>query len=117
MRLAILLKDSISLENNNPKVFVICADKNTFNESFKILHDLRNGNIPTDFSNFELSLRSQMRSADKSGATLALIMGEEELKNSSCSIKFLKSKKEQQEVPLNELLEKIKNILNKEKHQ
>jgi histidyl-tRNA synthetase len=116
-RLAMLIKDTISLNNTNPKVFVICADKSAFNQSFKILNELRNGNISTDFSNFELSLRSQMRSADKSGATLALIMGEEELKNSSCSIKFLKSEKEQQEVPLNELLEKIKNILNKEKHQ
>ena len=115
-RLAILLKDTITLKNNSPKVFVVCADKNAFNESFKILNNLRNGNISADFSNFELSLRSQMRSADKSGATLALIMGEEELKNSSCSIKFLKSEEKQQEIPLNELLKKTKNILNKENH-
>ncbi|MEA3306556.1 MAG: histidine--tRNA ligase, partial [Elusimicrobiota bacterium] len=115
-RLAMLLKDTISLKNNNPDIFVVCADKKAFNDSFKILNNLRNGNISADFSNFELSLRSQMRSADKSGATLALIMGEEELKNSSCSIKFLKSKKEQQKIPLNKLLEKIKNILKKETH-
>ena len=113
-RLAMLLKDTISLKDNSPKVFVICADKTALNESFKILNHLRNGNISADFSNFELSLRSQMRSADKSGATLALIMGEEELKNSSCSIKFLKSENKQKQIPLNELLEKTKNILNKE---
>ncbi len=116
-RLAMLIKENISLPDNAPNAFVVCADKNAFNESFKILNDLRNGGISADSSNFELSLRSQMRSADKSGATLVLIMGEEELKNSSCSIKFLKSQKEQEQIPLSALLEKTKNILNKEKLQ
>lgn len=117
-RLAILIKDNFSFTNNTADAFVICADKSSFIESFKILNNLRNNGISADSSNFELSLRSQMRSADKSGATIALIMGEEELKNSSCSIKFLKhaedDKGKQEQIPLNELLEKTKNILNTE---
>ena len=44
------------------------------------------------------SMKSQMKKADKSGAELALIMGEDELNRQTFTVKYLRSKKEQQNV-------------------
>jgi histidyl-tRNA synthetase len=52
-----------------------------------------------------------MRSADRSGAAAALILGEDELKNSTCAVKFLKDKREQMTVPAANLAAELKVIL------
>lgn len=52
------------------------------------------------------SLKSQMKKADKSGASLALILGEEELENKQISVKFLREESGhpgQLQVPMDEL--------------
>ncbi|MBL4744045.1 MAG: histidine--tRNA ligase [Cycloclasticus sp.] len=55
------------------------------------------------------SLKSQFKKADKVGAELALILGEEEIKENTVSIKFLRDSKEQQQVPQNELSTLLSN--------
>ena len=76
-----------------------------------MLGELRAAGIRTDFSDFNLSLKSQLRSADKSGAYLALILGDEEIKNSVYALKFLKEKKDQRNVPAAEIIPAIKAAL------
>jgi len=49
------------------------------------------------------SLKNQLKKADKSGAEMALILGEEEIQNQSVNIKYLRQKKEQCSVAMNEL--------------
>ena len=56
------------------------------------------------------SLKSQMKKADKSGAAIALILAEDELKNAQVTVKYLREKKEQASVSFDELAEFIKNI-------
>ena len=56
------------------------------------------------------SLKSQMKKADKSGATIALILAEDELKNAQVTVKYLREKKEQASVSFDGLAEFIKNI-------
>jgi histidyl-tRNA synthetase len=41
------------------------------------------------------SMKSQMKKADKSGANIALILGEDELSNEQLTVKYLREKKEQ----------------------
>lgn len=55
------------------------------------------------------SLKSQFKKADKTGAKLALILGEQEIEESKVSIKFLRDRQEQQQVPQSELEEFLKN--------
>ncbi|WP_455365357.1 histidine--tRNA ligase [Kaarinaea lacus] len=49
------------------------------------------------------SFKSQFKRADKSGATVALILGDDELANNSISIKYLREDKPQQSLAQNEL--------------
>jgi histidyl-tRNA synthetase len=51
------------------------------------------------------SFKSQFRKADKSGAALALILGEDELENNQLTIKYLRSDKPQTVVKWSELTE------------
>jgi histidyl-tRNA synthetase len=57
------------------------------------------------------SIKSQMKKADKSGATIALILAEDELKNEQLTVKYLREKKQQSTVSFNELTKFIENII------
>lgn len=49
------------------------------------------------------SIKSQMKKADKSGANLALILGDDELEKNIITVKFLREKKDQEEIGLDEV--------------
>ena len=55
------------------------------------------------------SFKSQMKKADKSGAAVALILGEDELAADSVTVKFLREQREQQTIRQSELSEFLKN--------
>jgi histidyl-tRNA synthetase len=109
-RLAMLLKDKPA-PDTSPKAFVVAAGKEAGEQACALLTALRAGGISADFSNFDLSLRSQMRSADKSGAAYALIIGEDEIKAGACAVKPLKEAAEQQIVPLPDVPSTLKQLL------
>jgi histidyl-tRNA synthetase len=110
-RMAMLRKDNPA-PDNTPKVFVAAAVKEAGEKAFALLAALRAAGISSDFSNFELSLKSQMRSAGKSGASYALIMGEDEIKAGTVAVKPLKEHGEQTSVPLSDAPAHIKRLLN-----
>lgn len=109
-RVAMLLKDKVRADSD-PSVFVVAASEEARDEAFRLLGELRAAGISADFSNLELSLKSQLRSADRSGASVALLLGGEELKNSVCAVKFLKEKREQASIPLAGLVAELKKTL------
>jgi histidyl-tRNA synthetase len=109
-RLVMLLKDK-PFPDGSPKTFVIAASKEAGEKAFGLLTALRAAGISADFSNFGVSLRSQMRSADKSGAAFALILGDDELKAGTCAIKPLKTPGEQTIVPFAEAPARVKQLL------
>ena len=57
------------------------------------------------------SFKSQMKKADKSGAKIALILGEDEISNDSVTIKQLRERSEQQSIPMTELVGTLKSTL------
>ena len=57
------------------------------------------------------SFKSQFKKADKSGAELALILGEDELKQGLITIKFLRNDEEQTSVKRSEIAEFISKKL------
>ncbi len=58
------------------------------------------------------SMKSQMKKADKSGARLALILGETEIEQQALTIKFLRAKREQLVIKQASMIEKINELLN-----
>ncbi|PIS48008.1 MAG: histidine--tRNA ligase [Elusimicrobia bacterium CG08_land_8_20_14_0_20_51_18] len=91
-RAAMLIEKDFDLSGLDPSVFVISTAGEYSDYCFALTGELRKDGIASDFSDFSLSLKSQMRSADKSGAAFAVIVGEEEYKAGGCSVKDLKNK-------------------------
>ncbi len=57
------------------------------------------------------SFKSQMRKADKSGARLALILGESEIETDTISIKHLREERDQQAIAQAQLVDHVQHIL------
>ena len=57
------------------------------------------------------SFKSQMRKADKSGASIAIILGESEMAAGTVSVKYLRQQREQVEVPQAELTTRLASLL------
>ncbi len=57
------------------------------------------------------SFKSQMRKADKSGARLALILGESEIETDTISIKHLREERDQQAIAQAQLADHVQHIL------
>jgi histidyl-tRNA synthetase len=57
------------------------------------------------------SFKSQMKKADKSGAKVALILGESEIESGSIAVKFLREDRPQVEIMRAELADKLSEIL------
>lgn len=57
------------------------------------------------------SFKSQFKRADKSGAKFALILGDDELENQQIGIKYLREEKEQEQLPLTDLVDKLTTLL------
>ncbi|MDR9440932.1 MAG: histidine--tRNA ligase [Halomonas sp.] len=57
------------------------------------------------------SFKSRMKKADRSGARLALLLGEDELAEGSVTLKFLREEREQQRLPQAALAETLTSLL------
>jgi histidyl-tRNA synthetase len=57
------------------------------------------------------SFKSQMRKADKSGARIALILGEAEIAANTVSVKYLREDRQQDEVPQADIVNRINSLL------
>ena len=57
------------------------------------------------------SFKSQMRKADKSGARIALILGEAEIAANTVSVKYLREDRQQDEIPQADIVNRINSLL------
>ena len=57
------------------------------------------------------SIKTQMRRADKAGARIVLIFGDEEMKNQTVTLKYLRQEGEQEQIPVNQLIERIRKLV------
>jgi histidyl-tRNA synthetase len=85
--------------------YLICAGEAAVDRSLSIAEHIRV--LCPEFAlaiNYDGgSFKSQFKKADKSGAKLALIVGEDELTNQTITIKFLRETREQKTILLTEL--------------
>ena len=80
-----------------------------------LTHQLRQRGIVADRNFDNRSMRSQMRSADRSGAEIALIIGEQELADQTVAIRMLRGDKAPQTVVArDEILNQVQQLLGPE---
>ncbi len=112
-RLTLLLQENeqIDIPQENPDIYLVIATDEAIDAAMKLAETLRD-QLPEirlmthcGGGNF----KKQFKKADKSGASLALILGSKELENQTIGIKSLRTDAEQIEVSWTELADKIRN--------
>ncbi len=106
-RLASLLSDRAPGLVKQPNVFIAALGDRAQDRAFVWLQALRFEGIRTEMDVEDRSLKSQMRQADKSGASYVLIVGERELEEGAAVWRDMNTK-EQETVPLEEVVEFVK---------
>jgi histidyl-tRNA synthetase len=96
----------------SPQVYLIMADE-AIQTGLKLAEDLRNAvpGLRLMSNSGGGSFKSQFKKADKSGALLAIILGQEELINQAVGIKSLRDGTEQTSIPIVKLAEFVKQQL------
>lgn len=85
------------------KIFVAAVGNNTIPKAFQLLTQLRRAGFEADALLKEQSLKSQMRMADSWGAQDCVIVGEDELKENSVTLRDMKNQS-QKKVPWDAIL-------------
>jgi len=107
-RLVILLEQKIEAKkiSAGPELFLVFAGERAFHFAFKLLFALRKSGVAAEMAIDEpdKSLRGQLKLADKAGAKMAMIIGDDELTTRSMNIKLLETGSELK-LPLESLRE------------
>ncbi|MEM8844336.1 MAG: His/Gly/Thr/Pro-type tRNA ligase C-terminal domain-containing protein, partial [Pseudomonadota bacterium] len=111
-RLYSLVESRMTEQKRTIDVYMLALGEQTFPIALKIANMIR-----TEFPQLTIqmncgggSIKSQMKRADKSGARLALILGEEEVTNQEITIKHLQTDAPQQAVKQDDIINHLKKI-------
>ena len=95
---------------NNLNIYLVLMGEQALSKGLPLAEQWRN-----EISGLKLqvncgggSIKSQMKKADKSGATLAFILGDDELEKNVITVKFLREKKEQEVIELSQITDYLK---------
>lgn len=114
-RLVLLMKkltNRLAKPNPNLDCFLICLEETAFSQAILYAEKIRE-NIPKINLKVNLestSASSQFKRADKSEAKIALILGAEELKNNTLSIKDLREESPQETLSLESAIKRLNGI-------
>ncbi|MGE5390599.1 MAG: histidine--tRNA ligase [Deltaproteobacteria bacterium] len=95
---------------SGPEVFVITAGGEYDALAFKVVQELRFAGIIADKDHNTRGLKAQMKYADRLGATLAVIIGDDEVKNYQLTLRNM-STGDQESVGVDEAIPRIKEML------
>ncbi len=112
-RLLSLLEDAGKQVDNAADIFVMLQGDNAQLAGLSIVEQLRD-QLPDKIIQCNCgggSFKSQMKKADKSGASIALILGEDEINNKTVSVKLLREKAEQKTVAISDLLDTLNEMI------
>jgi len=107
-RILLALGDDDS-SGNSTQVYIIGLGDEARPSVAKLAEDLRQNNIRTNFDPLRRSIKAQMREANKSGATIAVIIGDKELASGQAEIKDLKTG-DQEPVKIKALVDHINSL-------
>ncbi len=104
--LALELQKCLPESTKKITAFVVSSGEAAQVYAFKLLTDLRRKNFSAAMDFGKKSLKAQMKQAAKSGAKFALIVGEDEVANSTVTVKNLETSA-QETIPVAEVFDKI----------
>ena len=93
-------------------MFIATIGDEAYRLGFRLAMELRKVGISADIDYEGRSLKAQMRAADKTGARLAALIGEDEIKNHSITVRNMRTK-EQLTVPEGNFVPEIERMLAK----
>jgi len=103
----VLKSSNVSVPEAKLDAFVITIGEEAGELGVRISEDLRACGLSADLDFFEKGVKAKMKAADRSGARFAVIVGGEEIKKKSATLKNMKDGS-QKEVKLSELVKEIK---------
>ena len=103
--------DKLESIETNPDVFVVSLGEEAKLKVFSLVHQLRSGGISVERDYNEGSIKSQMRRANRSASSFALIIGENEIKSGTYQLKNMKDGK-QSNITAESCVEEIKALIN-----
>ena len=109
-RILLLLETKEITHQINPDIYILNLGHEARTEAFNIAELLRDHNFKIAVNLDGASFKSQMKKADKSGAKIALILGDEEVVKKSIKIKLLREEVSQESVLQKHLLSYLKSI-------
>ena len=88
-----------------PDVYIVAVGDAALGRGFEVAESLRDAlpEVQVELNLGGGNFRSQLKRADRSGATIAVILGEDEVKRGEAGLKPLRSKEDQSNVPLDKL--------------
>jgi histidyl-tRNA synthetase len=110
-RLVELMRAGSEIEPDAPDIYLIMVGESTTREGLQLAESLRTAlpGLSIQANLGEGSFKSQFKRADRSGARLALILGETELAERAVSVKALRADSDQQRVSLEQLPQWLQN--------
>lgn len=90
--------------------YVVAVGKKAEKTAVKLVHDLRNKGIRVDKDYQKRKMKAQLKSANRYQSKYVLILGEQELEENAITIREMSSG-EQQQVPMQDILETLKGKL------
>tara|TARA_B100000035_G_C21037096_1_gene571649 strand:+ start:3085 stop:4347 length:1263 start_codon:yes stop_codon:yes gene_type:complete len=109
-RIILLLETKEITHHINPDIYILNLGLNARTEACNIAELLRDYNYKVGLNLDGTSFKSQMKKADKSGAKIALILGDDEVVKKSIKIKLLRKEVSQEDVLQKNLLSYLKSI-------
>jgi len=104
--LALELQGLLPAQDKKITAFVVASGSEAETYAFKLLTDLRRKNISATMDFGKKSMKAQMKSAAKSGAKFALIIGDDEVATSTVTIKNLETAA-QEKIPVAQVSDKV----------
>jgi histidyl-tRNA synthetase len=104
---AISLMDTRNVVFPRPALFIAALGPEAVALVLPLVHHLKSSGIPIETDYTGASLKSQMKKADKSGAGLTLIIGEQEMQSGIAVLRNMQTK-EQTEIALKNIEEDLK---------
>jgi histidyl-tRNA synthetase len=102
---------------NNTDVFIVAVGKDVFQKSLELSERLRDSlqNLRVEVNLGGGGFKSQLKRADKSGASYAIIIGEDELQEGVYGLKPLRSDENQVTISCEKIIEELEKKIENNK--
>jgi histidyl-tRNA synthetase len=102
-RIILLLEDMGVISQNEPNIYLVNLGDAAEKYALKLSETLRSQGLKVVLNSGGSSFKSQMKRADKSGAAFAVIVGDDEMKESAAQVKSLRVENVQSTIKFDDL--------------